>query len=58
MCCLQNVSATRKEVIALYDVARPENMSLECNTADIDDTLPPGNDVVCKENMCLAVIRT
>ncbi len=33
--------------VALYDIACPENMSLDCNT---DDTPPPGYDV-CKENM-------
>ncbi|XP_064390944.1 uncharacterized protein LOC135338765 isoform X4 [Halichondria panicea] len=37
--------------VAFYDVARPENMSLECITADTDDTLPPGYDVVRAENM-------
>ncbi len=34
--------------VALYDVARPEHMSLDCNT---DDTPPPGYDIICKENM-------
>ncbi len=37
--------------VAFYDVSRPENMSLRFNTADIDDTLPPGYDVVRAENM-------
>ncbi|XP_064391087.1 uncharacterized protein LOC135338914 isoform X2 [Halichondria panicea] len=37
--------------VAFYDVARPENMSLERNTADTDDTPPPGYDVVRKENL-------
>ncbi len=37
--------------ITLCDVPRPENMSLERNTADTDDTPPPGYDVVRKENL-------
>ena len=50
--CLQDVGASIILVpVATYDVVRPENMSLECNTADTDDTPPPGYDVVCKENM-------
>ncbi len=53
MCCLQDVGAPitpREEVIiALYDVARPENMSPAF--IDTDDILPPGYDVVCKEHM-------
>ncbi len=36
--------------VAFYDVARRENMSLGVNTADTDDELPPGYDVVRKEN--------
>ncbi len=53
VCCLQDVGAPitpREEVtIALYDVARPENMSPAfINT---DDAPPPGYDVVCKEHM-------
>ena len=54
VCCLQVMGApitSQEEVIALYDFARPENMSPECNTADTDATPPPGYDVVCKENM-------
>ena len=51
MYCLQDVGASIISPVALYDVACPEHMSLECNTADIDDTPPPGYDVVCKENM-------
>ncbi len=54
VCCLQVVGASitsQEEVIALYDVARLENMSPKCNTADTDATPPPGYDVVCKENM-------
>ncbi len=53
VCCLQDVGAPitpREEVIiALYDVARPENMSPAF--IDTDDAPPPGYDVVCKENM-------
>ena len=54
MCFLQNVGASvtsQEECIALYDVARPENMSPKRNTANTDDTPPPGYDVVCIENM-------
>ncbi len=36
--------------IALYDVARPENMS-PAAFIDTDDAPPPGYDVVCKEHM-------
>ncbi len=47
VCCLQDVGASITE--ALYDVARPENMSPAfINT---DDAPPPGYDVVCKEHM-------
>ncbi len=49
--CLQDVGALITFPIAIYDVARPENMSLECNTADTDDTPPSGYHVVCIENM-------
>ncbi len=51
MYCLQDVGASITFPVAFYDVARPENMSLECITADTDDTPPPGYDVVRKENM-------
>ncbi len=53
VCCLQDVGAPitpREEVIiALYDVARPENMSPAF--INNDDIPPPGYDVVCKEHM-------
>ena len=49
--CLQDVGAAITSKVAFYDVARPENMSLEYNTAGTDDTSPPGYDVVRKENM-------
>ncbi len=48
VCCLQDVGASQEEGIGLYDVARPENMSPECNTADTDDAPPPGYDTICK----------
>ena len=51
MCCLQDVRASITSQVAFYDVARSENMSLGVNTADTDDTLPPGYDVVRKENL-------
>ena len=46
VCCLQDVRVS----ITSQDVARREHMSPECNTADTDDTLPPGYDVVRKDN--------
>ena len=49
--CLQDVGASITSQVAFYNVARPENMSLERNTADTDDTPPPGYDVVHKENL-------
>ena len=49
--CLQDVGASITFQVALYDVARREHMSLEYNTADTDDTSPPGYDVVRKENL-------
>ncbi len=46
MYCLQDVGASITLVpVAIYDVACPDNMSLECNT---DDRPPPGYDVICK----------
>ena len=51
MYCLQDVGASITSKVAFYDVARPEHMSLERNTADTDDTPPPGYDVVRKENL-------
>ena len=50
VCCLQDMDALTSQV-AFYDIARPENMSLGRNTADTDDTLPPGYDVVRKDNL-------
>ncbi len=54
VCCLQDVSAPTtpriEVIIALYDVARPENMS-PAAFIDTGDAPPPGYDVVCKENM-------
>ncbi len=41
---------SQEEVIPLYDVAHPENMSLECNTADTDNTSLLGFNVIRKEN--------
>ena len=50
--CLQDVGASIAFVpVAIYDVACPENMSLDCSTADTDDVPPPRYNVVCKENM-------
>ncbi|XP_064391011.1 uncharacterized protein LOC135338850 isoform X2 [Halichondria panicea] len=46
-----DVGASITSQVAFYNVARPENMSLERNTADTDDTPPPGYDVVHKENL-------
>ncbi|XP_064391038.1 uncharacterized protein LOC135338866 isoform X3 [Halichondria panicea] len=51
MIAAQDVGASITFPVAFYDIARPENMSLECITADTDDTPPPGYDVVRKENM-------
>ena len=51
MYCLQDVGASITSQVAFYNVARPEHMSLDCNTADTDDTPPPGYDVVRKENL-------
>ncbi len=48
MYCLQDVGASIISPVALYDVACPEHMSLDCN---MDDTPPPGYDVICKESM-------
>ncbi len=48
MYCLQDVGTSITSQVAFHNVARPENMSLEYNTADTDDTSPPGYDVVCE----------
>ncbi len=50
MYCLQDVGASITSQVAFHNVARPENMSLEYNTADTGDTSPPGYDVV-RENL-------